>query len=98
MASMVAQSIGRKCDFHIILHLASPNGTLFARYTKIMLAFGLSGLVHYFIAIATGIPLSQTGAFKFFVMQGLGIMFEDALQALYRRHRSEKAWILDSNR
>jgi hypothetical protein len=55
-----------------------------------MLAFFLSGLVHYFIAIATGIPPGQTGALKFFVMQGLGIMFEDAVQALYRRHRSGK--------
>jgi hypothetical protein len=55
-----------------------------------MLAFGLSGLVHYFITIAIGIPPSHTGALKFFVIQGLGIMFEDAVQALHRRHRSGK--------
>jgi hypothetical protein len=37
-----------------------------------MLAFGLSGLLHYIVAITTGVPPSQTGALKFFVVQGLG--------------------------
>jgi hypothetical protein len=90
MASMVAQALEENANFISFSILRIPNKTLFARYTKIMLAFNLSGLGHYFITIATGIPPSQTGALKFFVMQGLGIMFEDAVQALYRRHRLGK--------
>jgi hypothetical protein len=54
------------------------------RYTKVMLAFGLSSLLHYIAAIEVGVPPSQTGALKFFVVQGLGTIFEDAVQALYR--------------
>jgi hypothetical protein len=60
------------------------------RYTKVMLAFGLSGLLQYIAAIEAGVPPSQTGALKFFVVQGLDTMFEDAVQALYRRNISGK--------
>ena len=63
--------------------LRIPNGTMAVRYTKIMLAFGLSGLLHYITDITTGITHGQTGSLKFFVVQGLGIMFEDAIQALH---------------
>ena len=54
------------------------------------LLLALSGLLHYIVDIETGVPPSQTGALKFFVVQGLGIMFEDAVQALYRRNISGK--------
>lgn len=56
--------------------LRIPNGTLAARYTKIMLAFGLSGMLHYIAAITTGVPPGETGALKFFVVQELSIIFD----------------------
>jgi len=70
--------------------LRIPNGTLLARYTKIVLAFGISGLLHYLTAITTGLPPSHTGDLTYFLMQALGIMCEDAVQALYRRNTSGK--------
>ena len=35
-------------------------------------------------AIVQGIPFVESGSIQFFCLQGLGIIFEDSIQALYR--------------
>lgn len=49
----------------------------------ILITFAVSGVYHVFSDITQQIPLQESGAFRFFYIQVLGIMFEDAVQALY---------------
>ncbi|XPS78861.1 hypothetical protein M3J09_010864 [Ascochyta lentis] len=65
---------------HSLLRI--PPGTLLSRYTRLTLAFALSGAVHYASDLAMGIPLQEAGGHKFFMLQALLIMFEDLMQCL----------------
>ena len=59
-------------------------GSILARYAHLLLVFALSGLLHLLAQAAGGVPLSRAaGAMRFFVTQGLGIMLEDVVGALY---------------
>lgn len=53
---------------------------LVARYTHLMCVFGLSGLLHHCIDIALGLAWGQSGAMQAFMLMGVGIMGEDAVQ------------------
>ena len=55
------------------------------RYMRLMLAFTISGIIHIGGDVGTGIPLRESGALKFFVMQGLGVMGEDAVIEFWKR-------------
>ncbi|KAM0804237.1 membrane bound O-acyl transferase family-domain-containing protein, partial [Usnea florida] len=68
--------------------LPLPPTTLPARYTRLLLAFLISGLIHHASDIAMGIPLSSAGSFSFFLLQPLGIMLEDGIQWLTSGSRS----------
>src|SRR5262245_32907110 len=68
------------CSFfiaHTLLQLprtsreTSPVTLLLARYTKIFVAFLLSGLVHLCSDQILGIPLRDSGAITFFSLQAL---------------------------
>ena len=66
------------------------NGTLVSRYVKLMLAFAFSGLLHHF---ASGLaPWRESRAMNYFLLQGLGIMAEDAVQEVYRRCGGKPTW------
>ena len=58
---------------------------LVKRYTRLLLAFAISGIIHIGGDIGTGIPLKESGALRFFVMQGLGVMGEDAVMECWSR-------------
>ena len=57
---------------------------LLARYSKILAAFFVSGLLHLVVDIGLGMSLSETGSMRFFCTQVLGIALEDGVQAIYR--------------
>lgn len=54
---------------------------ILARYTRLFVAFFISGLIHHASDLAMGIPASEAGALRFFVLQPIGIMLEDAAQS-----------------
>jgi hypothetical protein len=59
-------------------------GTLASRYTRIFLAFLVSGAIHVIGDRAFGIPYREMGSLPFFCLQALGIMLEDGVQAATR--------------
>src|SRR2546421_9418248 len=61
-----------------------PASRLLARYTKIFIAFLLSGLIHLCSDLILGIPLRDSGAVTFFSLQPLGLMIEHGVQEAYR--------------
>ena len=68
---------------HGVLQL--PRHGLLQRYTKIICSFGISGVMHIFADMGGGLSIHETGALQFFLMQALGIMIEDGVQAIYRQ-------------
>ncbi|KAJ3580174.1 hypothetical protein NPX13_g392 [Xylaria arbuscula] len=52
------------------------------RYVFIMLTFAVSGLFHTAQEYTAGVPLEQSGSMRFFCMQGIGILIEDAAQGV----------------
>ncbi|OIW22547.1 hypothetical protein CONLIGDRAFT_214849 [Coniochaeta ligniaria NRRL 30616] len=68
---------------HRILHL--PANGLAQRYTKIVIAFFISGVAHMFVDLATGLTYLESGSVRFFTTQALGIMIEDAVQGIWKR-------------
>ena len=70
--------------------LRIARGTLLARYTILSLAFLISGLHHQLCDAASGVPWREAGALRFFLMQAAGIMFEDAIQGLYRYWNAQR--------
>lgn len=61
-----------------------PRGTLLSRYTRIFLVFLISGLLHHPTDTVQGRPFRERASLDFFMMQPLGVMLEDAVQALTR--------------
>lgn len=64
--------------------LPIPRDTTLSRYTRLFLAFLISGLIHHSSDIAMGIPGDEAGSLVFFLLQPLGIMLEDGMQTLTR--------------
>ena len=67
--------------------LRFKSGTLITRYVNLILTFMISGLMHWMVDVSGGLSWRRSGAFRFFYTQALGIMLEDALQAIYRHSR-----------
>ena len=61
-----------------------PRATILSRYTRLFLAFLISGLIHHSSDLAMGIPRVEAGSLVLFLLQPLGIMLEDAIQTLTR--------------
>lgn len=59
-----------------------------ARYLKLILTFMLSGILHTLAEFGGGLPVQQSGTMRFFVMQSLGIIFEDVLKAVSANEES----------
>jgi hypothetical protein len=55
---------------------------LLSRYTRLFVAFLISGLIHHASDLAMGIPRAEAGSLVFFLLQPLGIMIEDGVQQL----------------
>ena len=67
------------CTDHI---LCIPPKTLMARYGRILAVFVISGLLHLGADFTMGIKLRDSGSLHFFTTQALGIILEDAVQAV----------------
>ena len=69
-----------------IIHHLSPldRNPLIARYAKLACAFFLSGVTHIVSDGLMNIPFRESGALFFFSIQAVGIMVEDAAQAMFR--------------
>jgi hypothetical protein len=52
----------------------------FSRYAKLFLVFFISGLLHLPPDMAAGVPLHETGAMQFLLVQVAGLIFEEAVQ------------------
>lgn len=59
-------------------------GGKIARYICILLTFATSGLLHLAEEYGAGVPLHQSGSMRFYCFQALGILLEDAVQAISR--------------
>lgn len=57
-------------------------GTLLSRYTRNFLTFLVSGLLHHSMDVVFFMPHREMVSIRFFCLQALGIMAEDAVQAL----------------
>ncbi|KAK3629216.1 hypothetical protein LTR56_005092 [Elasticomyces elasticus] len=68
---------------HRILRL--PHRGLVQRYAKVFWSFALSGLFHVANDLALCIPIRETGAMSFFLLQACGFVLEDGVQALWRK-------------
>lgn len=78
----------------IVRILRIPRGTNLSSYTQLYVSFAISGLFHalmtYNIIPSTSSLSFEDSfmlAFKFFVLQAMGIHFEDTVLAAYRRLR-----------
>ncbi|KAH8883275.1 hypothetical protein GQ53DRAFT_664035, partial [Thozetella sp. PMI_491] len=81
-------------------YLGLRRGSLVGRYVFLFLVFAISGIFHAFSDTLTQrIPWEESGAMTFFCLQAVGIMIEDAVQALDRQWKplllqahGKKAW------
>ncbi|KAJ4148309.1 hypothetical protein LMH87_002786 [Akanthomyces muscarius] len=71
-------------DFIASAVLAIPHPSVLSTYTRLFLVFAISGLLHHPADIFQGMPVTQTASLAFFLMQPVGIVAEDAVQALTR--------------
>lgn len=69
---------------HGILQL--PRKGLLQRYTKILICFAISGVLHVRADMGAGMTARRSGAMQYFLMQALGITFEDGVQYLWEEH------------
>ncbi|KAK6819512.1 membrane bound O-acyl transferase family-domain-containing protein [Apiospora arundinis] len=65
--------------------LRLPRGTFASRCTRLILAFGISALIHAQADVANDIPFSEAGQFTFFSIQALAIIVESAVQEICTR-------------
>lgn len=54
------------------------------RYLRLLNIFFFSGVMHLLIDIASGIPVHDSGALKFFLIQVAGILVEDIFARSYK--------------
>ena len=76
---------------HLVNHdlLRIPKGTLLARYSRIWIAFFISGAIHAGMA-EDSYHIRGSGTVRFFCTQALGIMLEDGVQAMWARVASDR--------
>ena len=67
---------------HDLLHLRKS--TFITRYGQIFLSFLISGVMHFLGEVGVGFPVRDSGTIQFFLLQAVGIMLEDGVQAIYR--------------
>ncbi|MCJ1396151.1 hypothetical protein MMC18_009040 [Xylographa bjoerkii] len=77
----VRKRINNPASFLTYSALHLRRGSLFARYTALFLTFVMSTCQHATGDIASGISLARTGSPSFFMVQGVGMVIEDTVQA-----------------
>jgi hypothetical protein len=76
-----------------VLHIS--RGTLVSRYLRLILAFAISGAIHGYAEISSGVPPRECGHFLFFTSNAFAIIFEDAVKGLYQRAGSPLPILLE---
>ncbi|KAK7434729.1 hypothetical protein CaCOL14_008285 [Colletotrichum acutatum] len=66
-------------------HIFPFRQRLVSRYLRIFISFFISGLIHHTSDIAMGMTAKNAGAFMFFLLQPIGIIAEDAIQAISKQ-------------
>ena len=59
-----------------------PRHSLVARYTRLTIAFCISGAIHYRADQLMGVPNSENGAIAFFLLHAAAIMVEDSISPI----------------
>ncbi|KAK8080167.1 toxin biosynthesis protein [Apiospora hydei] len=65
--------------------LPLPRGTFASRSIRLVLAFGISAVIHAPADLAIGLSFAEAGQFYFFSMQAIGIIMESGVQDLWFR-------------
>ena len=63
--------------------LRLPKGRWITRYTRLLLAFLVSGMMHALTDVGQGYSWKSSGSIHFFLTQWLGIVVEDTVQGAY---------------
>lgn len=92
------QLLTSNTDFVVFKILRFPRGGLMTRYTRLILSFFISGLIHLAMEAQHGFGEDGAGSINFFLLQPLGIMLEDLVQAMGRicfpkMNNRVKSWI-----
>jgi hypothetical protein len=69
--------------------LRFPRKSTIAGFVKILTAFAISGILHSAAGLASGVPLRELGAFRFFCTQAVGVLVEQGIISMYRRLRGD---------
>lgn len=67
---------------HAIVNAVLPRDSLLSKTSRLLLAFYISGLLHYLTDIGLGLRGNESGAVLFFCLQPLGMMIEAAVQTV----------------
>jgi len=67
-----------------VFHL--PPNTQATRYFRLITVFFISGVMHRLIDVASGVPLRESGAMSFFMVQTVGIIIEDIFIKVYKAY------------
>lgn len=73
-------------------------GSFAGRYLFIFVSFLASGIFHLYADIAQRVPIQESGSIRFYCMQVLGIIFEDLVQATYKRVMGDSEPVVCSRR
>lgn len=72
-----------------------PKHGYLQRYEKVFWSFALSGVLHLANDIGLGVPLSESGAMSFFVLQAVGFVLEDTFQAAWHKYVRKETGIFE---
>ncbi|KAI1636382.1 membrane bound O-acyl transferase family-domain-containing protein [Biscogniauxia mediterranea] len=76
------RKVGRPASYITYSWLGCRRGSLAGRYICVLLTFAVSGLFHLAEEYTAGVPLHRSGAMRFYCTQTLGLLLEDATQAV----------------
>lgn len=65
--------------------MVPPGRTTISRYLRVVVIFAVSGALHMAVDFSMGVPLRNSGGFRFFCTQIIGIVIEDAVLGIYRK-------------
>lgn len=78
------QELHRPLEGHAnaIVNVVLPRSSVLSRYSGLLLAFFISGYLHYLCDLGFGVRSDESGAVLFFCLQALGILIEEAVQTV----------------
>lgn len=77
--------LSSNCDFVLLSLLRLPRQSLLTRHARLAASFALSGVLHHVVDALVGVPLQESGMFKFMSIQWIGIVIEDFVRFVWRK-------------